>query len=51
MWLTVGDFVRIVERAVLADASARLPLAIMINFMSVNQDIACSLDEAHRYLD
>lgn len=50
MWLSNGDFVRIVERAVLADASAWPQPAIVINAMSSNRNMAWNLDQAHRHL-
>lgn len=51
MWLSNGDFVRIVERAILADASAWPSPAIVINAMSANRGMAWNLDEARRHLD
>lgn len=51
MWLSNGDFVRIVERAILADAFIWPSPAIVINAMSANQDMVWSLDEARHCLD
>jgi nucleoside-diphosphate-sugar epimerase len=51
MWLSNADLVRIVERAILADASTWPEPAIVINAMSANQDMVWSLDEARRCLD
>ena len=50
MWLSNGDFVRIIERAILSDASAWPSPAIVINAMSANQDMPWNLDEARRHL-
>ncbi len=50
MWLSNGDFARIVERAILADASAWPSPAIVVNAMSANRDMVWNLDEARRLL-
>ena len=50
MWLSNGDFVRIVERAILTDASSWSTPAVVINAMSANKDMVWNLDEARAYL-
>lgn len=50
MWLSNEDFVRIVERSILTDASSWSSPAVVINAMSTNKDMVWNLDEARRYL-
>ena len=50
MWLSNDDFARIVERAILADASGWSSPAVVINAMSTNKDMVWNLDEARRHL-